>query len=181
MNNDVDPGKPEKKHIGADLVIPVAALAFTIYYISTIIELPWTAKVSTYFIAGVLVSVIAAFAVFNVVALLRGEADLGFQRLTEPVSFLPRRAALFALTLGYIVVVQWGGFTLTTFAFLSLAMLLLSRGENLKFILAMSAILAFGGYLLFIYAFEVRFPSGPVEAVLNPVMVEVGALFKGAF
>lgn len=181
MNNDVDPGRPEKKHIGADLVIPVAALAFTIYYISTIIGLPWTAKVSTYFIAGVLVTVIAAFSVFNVIALLRGEADLGFQRLTEPLSFLPRRAVLFALTLGYIVVVQWGGFTLTTFVFLSLAMLLLSRGDNWKFILGLSATLAFGGYLLFIYAFEVRFPAGPIEAILDPVMVEVGALLQGAF
>lgn len=181
MDNKSSSGAPEKKHIGSDLVIPAAALAFTIYYLSTIVDLPWTAKVSTYFIGGVLVAVIVAFAVFNTLAVMRGEADLGFQRLTEPFSFMPRRAALFALTIGYIVFVDWAGFTITTFVFLSLAMLLLGRGQKWKFIVALSAVLAVGGYLLFIYAFEVRFPKGPFELMMAPVMAGVESLLRGMF
>lgn len=181
MDNESNSGLPEKKHIGSDLVIPVAALVFTLYYFSTIIDLPWTAKVSTYFIGGVLVAVIAAFAVFNTLAIMRGEADLGFQRLTDPLSFMPRRAALFALTIGYIVFVEWGGFTITTFVFLNSAMLLLGRGQRWKFILVLSTVLAVSGYLLFIYAFEVRFPKGPFELLMDPVMAGVESLLREVF
>lgn len=179
MDNESNSGEPEKKHIGSDLVIPVAALAFTLYYFSTIVDLPWTAQVSTFFIGGVLVAVIAAFAVFNTLAVMRGEADLGFQRLTEPLSFMPRRAALFALTIGYIIVVEWAGFTITTFFFLISAMMVLNRGRNWKFIIALSTTLAIGGYFLFVYAFEVRFPKGPFELMMEPVMAGVGSLFRG--
>jgi hypothetical protein len=179
MNNETNPGEPEKKHIGADLVIPIAALAFTVYYFTTIIELPWTAQASTFLIGGLLVAAIAAFAVFNTIAVIRGEADLGFQRLTEPLSFLPTRAALFALTIGYIVVVESAGFTITTFVFLSSAMLLLGRGKRWKFILVLSAILSVGGYFLFIYAFQVRFPEGPFEMMIDPIMANLGSVMWG--
>ncbi|MCK5274593.1 MAG: tripartite tricarboxylate transporter TctB family protein, partial [Alphaproteobacteria bacterium] len=158
------------KHIGSDLVIPAAALAFTFYYFSTIIDSPWTAQVSAFFIGAVLIALIGAFVIYSLLSIRRGEADLGFQRLTEPLSFMPRRAALFALTIFFIFFVEWGGFTITTFIFLSGAMLLLSRGRNWKFILALSATLAIGGYFLFVYAFEVRFPKGPFELMMAQVL-----------
>jgi hypothetical protein len=179
MDSETKSGEPEKKHIGADLVIPVAALAFTVYYFTTIIDLPWTAQASTFLIGGLLVLTIAAFAVFNTIAIIRGEADLGFQRLTDPFSFLPTRAALFVLTVGYIVVIDTAGFTITTFVFLCSAMLLLGRGKRWKFVTALSAILALGGYLLFIYAFEVRFPKGPFEIMMNPIMANLGPAIWG--
>lgn len=179
MNKETNPGEPEKKHIGADLVIPIAALAFTIYYFSTIIDLPWTAQASTFLIGGLLVATIVAFAVFNTIAVTRGEADLGFQRLTEPFSFLPTRVALFVLTIGYIVVIESVGFTITTFVFLCAAMLVLGRGARWKFILVLSAILAVAGYLLFIHAFEVRFPKGPFETIMDPIMANLGSAMWG--
>ncbi len=170
MDNESNSGEPEKKHIGSDLVIPAAALAFTLYYFSTIINSPWTAQVSAFFIGAVLIALIGAFVIYSLLSIRRGEADLGFQRLTEPLSFMPRRAALFALTIFFIFFVEWGGFTITTFIFLSGAMLLLSRGRNWKFILALSAVLAIGGYFLFVYAFEVRFPKGPFELMMAQVL-----------
>ena len=170
MDNESNSGEPEKKHIGSDLVIPAAALAFTLYYFSTIIDSPWTAQVSAFFIGAVLIALIGAFVIYSLLSIRRGEADLGFQRLTEPLSFMPRRAALFALTIFFIFFVEWGGFTITTFIFLSGAMLLLSRGRNWKFILALSAGLAIGGYFLFVYAFEVRFPKGPFELMMAQVL-----------
>lgn len=170
MDNDSSSAGRERKHIGADLVIPAAALAFTLYYFSTIIDSPWTAQVSAFFIGIVLIALILAFAVYKVVEIARGEADLGFQRLTAPWSFMPRRVALFALTLAFIFLIPWGGFTITTFVFLSGAMLLLSGGRNWKFILGISAVLAIGGYFLFVYAFEVRFPKGPIELMMAQVL-----------
>lgn len=178
MDNDANSGDPEKKHIGADMVIPGAALAFTLYYFYTIINwpwnsddqyIPWTAQVSAFFIGAVLITLIVAFVVYSLLSARRGEVDLGFQRLTDPFSFMPTRAALFALTISFVFFVEWGGFTITTFVFLSAAMLLLSRGLNWKFILALSATLSVGGYFLFVYAFEVRFPKGPFELLMEQV------------
>lgn len=170
MSQDSTPGTPKKRHIGGDLVIPVAALIFTIYYFTTIIHTPWTAQVSAFMIGTVLLILIAAFGMVSVVAVLRGEADLGFQRLIEPVSFLGRRVGLLALTIAFIYVVDFGGFTITTFIFLSLPMLLLARGQNLKLILILSATLALGGYFLFIWAFETRFHEGPFERLMDMVL-----------
>ncbi len=163
-------GNPEKKHIGGDLVIPVAALAFTLYYFSTIIDSPWTAQVSAFFIGAILIGLILIFIVKSVASLRRGGADLGMDSLLNPRSFILKRLALLGLTLGFIILVDYGGFTLTTFAFLALAMLLLSGGRNKRFILILSGSLALGGYLLFILAFDTRFPDGPFEQLMDRIL-----------
>ncbi|MDH5556513.1 MAG: tripartite tricarboxylate transporter TctB family protein, partial [Alphaproteobacteria bacterium] len=118
----------------------------------------------------VLIILILAFVVYKLIEIRRGESDLGFQRLTEPLSFMPTRTALFALTISYIFFVDWGGFTITTFIFLSTTMMLLNQGRNWKFILSLAAILSIGGYFLFVYAFEVRFPKGPFEILMAQVL-----------
>jgi hypothetical protein len=170
MDQETRPKRPEKKHIGGDLVIPVAALLFTLYYFSTIIDSPWTAQVSAFFIGTVLILLVATFLVTSIPALRRGEADLRMDTLLAPRAFVPKRLALLALTLGFIVVVQWGGFTLTTFVFTTLAMLLLSEGRKWRLILMLCAGLALGGYLLFILAFETRFPAGPFEILIKQAL-----------
>ena len=165
-----DPGqgeKPQKKHVGGELVIPVGALLFTIYYFTTIIDVPFTAQVSALFVGTVLTICVAVFLVRVGLMIRRGEADLGMGRLLEPVDYIPKRLALLGLTIAYIYVIHWGGFTLTTFVFLALAMALLNNGRRKGFIVMLSALLAIGGWLLFIVAFEVRFPEGPFEHLMK--------------
>ncbi len=169
MAEETGSGPGEKKHIGAELIIPVAALAFTIYYFSTIIDSPWTAQVSAFFIGAILITLIVILMVKSAVAVSRGEADLGMEGLVAPRSFIAKRLGLFALTLGFIVLVQWGGFTLTIFVFLCFAMLLLTDGRRVRLILSLSLGLSVGGYLLFILAFDTRYPDGPIEHLLQPL------------
>ncbi len=169
MNDETTSGNPEKVRLGGDLVIPVAALAFTLYYFTTIVDSPWTAQVSAFFIGAILIVLTVVFVIKTIVSIRRGEADLGMDSLLAPRSFVPKRLALFGLTLGYIVFIEWGGFTLTTFAFMALAMLLLSEGRNRRLILLLSGIMSIGGYLLFIVAFERRFPLGPFEQLMKQV------------
>jgi len=166
----------EKKQIGGELVIPVAALIFTLYYFTTIYDSPWTAQVSAFFIGAILIFLIAIFLVKSARAWKAGEVGLGLDSLVAPRSFLIKRLTLLALTLGFIVFVQWGGFTITTFLFLGLATLLLSGGRRWRLILGLSAGLAIGGYLLFILAFDTRFPDGPFEDLMQPLdaMIERG-------
>lgn len=160
----------EKKHIGGELVIPIAGVIFALYYFSTIIDSPFEAQVSAFFVGTILIALVAVFLAKTAISVIRGDAGLGLDVLLSARAFLPKRLALFALTVAFIYVVDWGGFTMTTFVFLCLAMLLLSGGRNLKLIVILSAGLAIGGYLLFIVAFHTRFPFGPFEHFMNRVL-----------
>ncbi len=153
----------KKKGVGAELLIPLAALVFTLYYFSTIWNSPWTAQVSAFFIGTILIVLVGAFLIKTSVALLRREAHLGIGDLLAPRSLLPLRIGLLLMTVGYVVFVRWGGFTLTTWIFLFGAMQILNRGQRKGLIAGISAALALSGYLLFIVAFETRFPRGPFE------------------
>ncbi len=169
---DTDPAAPpkERKQIGGELVIPVAGILFTIYYFSSIIDSPWTAQVSAFFVGTILIVLSAVFVVRSLLSVVRRRAGLGMGQLLEDRHFIGRRFALLALTLAFIVVIEWGGFTLTTMAFLALAMLLLSGGRKIKLVLALAVSIAIGGWLLFVVAFQTRFPVGPFELLMKQVM-----------
>ncbi|MCZ6624181.1 MAG: hypothetical protein O7B35_08125 [Deltaproteobacteria bacterium] len=159
--------KRERRAIGGELIIPVAALAFTVYYFTTILDVPWSAQVSAFFIGSILILLLVIFFIRTAVELRRGEVSLYLSQIYEPVSFITRRIALAALTIGYVVFLHWGGFTLTTFVFLALAMMCLNEGRRKGLILILSATFAIGGWLLFIVAFETRFPAGPFEQFMK--------------
>ncbi len=167
MNEEAGREKHEPRSIGGELIIPVAALAFTVYYITTIIDVPWTAQVSALFVGGILILLLLIFFIRTAVSLGRGEVSLRVGEIVEPVLFVPRRIVLLALTIGYVLLIQWAGFTITTFVFLFLAMLLLNEGRKKGLILILSAVFAIGGWLLFIVAFETRFPAGPFEQFMK--------------
>jgi len=100
-------------------------------------------------------------------AVERGEADFGVRGVFNDTDLEFNRHWLLLLTIAYILVVEWGGFTITTFVFLTAAMLVLNKGRRPVFIALLSAAFAFGGYALFIFAFEVRFPIGPFERLVR--------------
>ena len=160
----------EKKSIGGDLVIPIAGVAFAIYYFTTIIDTRCTAQVSAFFVGSVLILLVAIFLVKTFIQYSKGTVDLGIEPLIKPRAFVPKRLALFALTLGYCYFVHYGGFTLTTFMFLAGSMLVLTEGRKAKFILPLSAVIAITGWALFILAFHTRFPVGPFERLMNGLM-----------
>lgn len=163
MADHSETGDKPKRSLGAELVIPVFALVFTLYYFYTIIGVPRIAQMSAFFVGSILILLIFIFVVQAITAHNNGTADFSFRTLIEPVSFVKKRLLLMALTIGYVVVVPRLGFTITTFLFLALSMLLLSDGKKVKLILSLATILSFGGFLLFIVAFKTRFPEGPFE------------------
>ncbi|MCG8543789.1 MAG: tripartite tricarboxylate transporter TctB family protein [Alphaproteobacteria bacterium] len=175
MSDEPSTEKPEKASLGADLIIPGAACLFTLYYFSTIIDSPWTAQVSAFFVGAILLVLCVIFFVKLGVQVKRGDGELRFDNLFAPRAIVPKRLALFGLTLAYIVVIDWAGFTITTFLFLFLGMLLLSGRErkNKRLIVVLSAVLSIGGYLLFVVAFQRRFPEGPFEHAFKAIMASL--------
>lgn len=162
--------KPERKPIGGELLIPVAAVLFTLYYFTTIVDVPFTAQASALFVGSILLFLCFALFVRILLGVRRGDLSLRIGALIEPVSFVPKRLILLGLTIAYIFVVDWLGFTLTTFLFLALSMTVLNGSKSKGFIAALSAVLALAGWLLFVVAFETRFPAGPFEQLMQKVL-----------
>ena len=169
MTDETDE-KPERKPIGGELLIPVAAALFTVYYFTTITDVPFNAQASALFVGTILLFLCVVFFIRILVGVRRGDLSLRVGALIEPVSFVPKRLILLGLTIAYIFVVDWLGFTLTTFLFLALSMTVLNDGKRKGFIAALSAILAVAGWLLFVVAFETRFPAGPFEQLMQKVL-----------
>lgn len=159
----------KRKGVGAELLIPAAALIFTLYYFRTIWNSPWTAQVSAFFIGTILIALVVLFFLKTFIALYRREAHLGVSELLAPRSLLAVRIGLLLMTLAYVILVKWGGFTLTTWVFLFGAMLILNRGRRRRLITILSGALALSGYLLFIVAFDTRFPRGPFENFMRSI------------
>lgn len=151
----------------ADVIIPLAAIAFTVYYIWSVNKGPWEAKFSAYLVG---IPLLIASAIFLLITLWRHlKKHLPAAAAQRPDSFKVNamRLALLALTLGYLLMIDYGvGFTLSNFIFLTCAIVLLTDMSHLFRATAVAATLSILGYLLFIVAFDARFPEGPVERAL---------------
>lgn len=167
MAENTDAQDSERKSVGSELIIPIAALFFTIYYFYTIINAPWTAQVAAFLVGSVLIILVVLFVVKCIRTLKTDKGALNFDTLLEPKAYVPKRSGLLVLTIAYNFVVPTLGFTITTFLFLSMAMLLLSGGQKKRFIFFLSTTLSLGGYFLFIVAFKTRFPAGPFETLMK--------------
>lgn len=164
--------KPDtpKRQLGGELVIPVLAIAFTLYFFSTIWNSPWTAQVSAFLVGGILLLLCAIFFVRVALLLRSGQGNLGFGSLVTRDDIRTGRLGLFATTLGYAFLIGQLGFTLTTFLFLSISMFILGKGRNIGFITLVSAIMALAGWAVFIWAFDTRFPRGWFENAMKMVL-----------
>ena len=102
--------------------------------------------------------------------LRQGEGSLGFGNLFSRDDIATGRIGLFITTLGYCLFIERLGFTLTTFLFLVISMIILSKGRRPIFITGISAAMALGGWAVFIWAFDTRFPRGWFETTMKAVL-----------
>lgn len=151
---------------GADWIIPVIGAAFATYYLYSIKDLDWEAKVSGVFCAVVLFLLIGIFALRTAVGLLRGTHYVEWRSLWETRQLAILRGSLFALTVASVAIIPWAGFTISTFLFLFLSFLWLQR-MSVKYAAITAGALALGGYILFILILRTAFPTGPFEALVS--------------
>ncbi|MGI9421712.1 MAG: tripartite tricarboxylate transporter TctB family protein [Hyphomicrobiaceae bacterium] len=178
MANTEDEQPTERAEVGSDLIIPVAAVALALYYFTTIIDSPWTAQVTAFFVGIILILLSIAHVLRAMLRLNRGDAQFSMRRILEPASLLPQRAMLFALTVGSLLVMSTAGFTLTAIVFLSSAMLLLNHGRNPVRIVVLAVSLSVVWFILFVLIFQRRFPLGwldeQISAIVRPLLKSVG-------
>lgn len=159
-----------RRQLGGELVIPVLAIAFTVYFFSTIWNSPWTAQVSAFLVGGILLLVSGIFVLRCVFWLMRGEGMLGFANIVNMDDIRTGRIGLIATTIGFCVFIETLGFTLTTFLFLLVSITVLAKGRRFGLILGLSAIISLVGWAVFILAFDTRFPHGWFETFMEALL-----------
>ena len=159
-----------RRQLGGEMVIPGLAIAFTLYYFSTIWNSPWTAQVSAFLVGSILLLVCAIFLVRCGIWLARGEGSLGFANLISMNDIRTGRIGLIAATVGFCVFIERLGFTLATFLFLLVSMTILAKGRRFGLILVLSALISLVGWAVFIWAFDTRFPRGWFETTMKAVL-----------
>lgn len=159
-----------KRQLGGELLIPAVAVIFTLYFFSSIWNSPWTAKVSAFLVGGVLLFVCGIFFVKCAIMIRKGQGSLSLGNLFTMNDISSGRLGLLMTTIGYCILIGWLGFTLTTFLFLALSMLILSEGKRPGLIVLTSALMSLGGWAVFIWAFDTRFPTGWFEMTMKAVL-----------
>ena len=161
----MSPRKDNVAPVGADLVIPLLALAFAIYFFFSIRDLVWEAKANGVIIGSLLVVLIAAQLVRTGTAIARGKANLGTDLLWQPREALGKRIGMVLVTIAFIATLPWLGLTLGLL--LGMLAALWAMGVRKPSVLVgISVAVAAAAYLLFIAALNSSFPHGPVENLI---------------
>lgn len=160
--------QPERRRVGADLIIPVVGTVYAIYYVASVWDFPAEAQRSGLFLASLLIFLCLLLFLRTGLALARGTAVWDFGMVLGPEKGRAARFGFFLLILVYLAVVRWSGFTLTTMGFLFGASLLAGIGSARK--AAIFAVLtSLVGYVFFILILSTRFPRGPFENLMTAV------------
>ena len=168
MENEVS---KTPRNILPDCIIPALALGFTIYYLTTITEVPWISQASAFVVSGLLVLSVVAFAVRSTWRVRRGEEELrlggSMHLLFGDFGIRLKRLAMLLLAIGFVWVIDTLGFTLSTLVFVFAGIVILSGLADWRRALIISLACSSTGYLVFIYFFKTRFPLGPIENLLR--------------
>jgi len=151
--------------LGADLVIPVMALAFAAYFFFSIADLAWEAKANGVVIGAVLVVLAVAQLVRIGLRVHRGESDLRMNALFEPLEALPKRVGLVLITIAFIATMHWLGVTLGLVLALAASLWLLGVRSRRALVLV-PLVVGAAVYLMFVVALQSDIPHGPVELLL---------------
>ena len=161
--------EPNRRLRLADLIIPIAAVAYAIYYIASVRTFPFQAQMTGLLLGSIIgILCIVFFGRFAWEAWHSGIRS-GWEDLFGDKTIGPRRAAFAGLILLSIVAAPWGGFTLTTFLFL-LASLTLMGVRPLARALIVATVASIAGWLFFIVLLGTRFPRGPFEQLMSQLI-----------
>jgi hypothetical protein len=156
----------QKPPLGADLVIPLLAIGFSIYFFWSIADLAWEAKANGVVIGVALVALVVLQVARIALAVARGQGDLSTAPLWQPREVLLKRLGMVAVTVAFILLLEVLGLTLSLFAAMVAALVTMGVRRPVT-VLAISFAVAAAAYLLFIAVLDAGFPHGPIEKLLS--------------
>jgi len=156
------------KAYGADLVIPVLAAAFTIYFLYTIAGLEWEAKANGIFVGVALLALVGVQVVRTAIGLARGQGTLTFAPLLEPRAALPKRLGMLAITIAFVCAVPWLGLGLGLLVALAAGFAVMGV-RPWRRVLVTAFIVAAVATVMFNAVLDTGLPKGPVERVIERI------------
>ena len=151
-----------KAALGSELVLPVLALGFTLYFLYSVSGLEWEAKANGVTIGTALLILLGVQAVRLALAASRGGLETGFGPLLRPREALPKRLGMLAVTVVFVASVPWLGLALGLFGALAAGLYVMGV-RSAKVLLAVAFTIALAASLLFTVALDSSLPKGPVE------------------
>jgi hypothetical protein len=155
----------KKRAYGADLVIPALAVAFTIYFLTSIAGLEWEAKANGLFVGWLLIALVAVHVVRIGIGYARGRGDFSFAPLVQPREAMKKRLGMMAITIAFVATVPWLGVGLGLFLALAASFAVMGvRGR--RHILVVALIAAVVCAVMFNAVLDTGLPKGPVEKLI---------------
>lgn len=156
----------QKAPLGADLVVPLLALGFAIYFFWSIADLAWEAKANGVVIGAVLIGLVAVQLARIAADVAKGRGDLRTDPLWQPREVLFKRVGMVLVTLAFIVLLQLAGLTLSLLVCMAAALAIMGvrRPSTIVWI---SVAVSAAAYILFIAVLDAAFPHGLIEKLLS--------------
>jgi len=151
--------------LGAELLIPLLALAFTVYFLATTSAMEWEAKANGVIVGWILIALVGVQLVRSAIDLARGRANLSFAPLVEPAGAMGKRLGMMVVTIALVAGVPWAGVGLGLFLALAAGFAVMGV-RPLRRILVVSFCVALACSLLFSVALDSGLTHGPVENLL---------------
>jgi hypothetical protein len=155
-----------KAPLGADLVIPLLALGFAIYFFWSIADLAWEAKANGVVIGGALIALVSVQVAHIALRVARGQGDLRTDPLWQPRDVLGKRIGMVLVTVAFIALLQVLGLTLSLFLAMAAALSIMGVRKP-SLVLGIAFGVAAAAYLLFIAALNASFPHGLIEKLFS--------------
>ncbi len=166
MTSPTDSNPGSRASLGAELVIPLLALAFAGYFFYSIYDLAWEARATGELVGIVLVLLVLAQLVRIGLRIARGHGRIGFAALVEPRDAFRKRVILVTLAAAFIPAIDWMGLTLAVYLAMLLALYLMGVRKRRPLVWVPVIVAAFA-YGMFVVALDADIPHGPIERLLG--------------
>jgi tripartite tricarboxylate transporter TctB family protein len=150
------------KALGADLVIPVVAFAFTVYFLYSTSALQWEAR-SNGLIIGTLLLVLVVVQFVRVgMDFARRRGTFTFGPLVTPGEVFRKRIGMLAITIAFVAALPWVGLAIGLFVALAASFALMGV-RPIRHVLLVAFAITVVCWLGFTVALDMGLPPGPVE------------------
>jgi hypothetical protein len=161
----------KRKGILPELIIPIAAIGFAIYYLSTVWQLPFQAKVIGLYVGSAIGILSAILFVRFGIELFTGKKSFGVAGFSSDSVTEWRRWTILGLTCAFIGLMQFIGFVVSIFLFVFLAVLIIGGIQRLKPAILTATGMTVVAFLIFIVFVKVRFPTTIIDETLKDLFL----------
>ena len=156
----------KRSALGAELVIPLLALGFTIYFLYSTAALQWEAKANGVVMGTALMVLVAVQLLRIGFDLARGRSELGFGALTSPPDAFRKRVGILAITILLVAGLPWLGLSLGLFLAFTAGFTIMGV-RPAKRVLLVSFVIAAVCSVMFTAGLDIGLPRGPVESLFH--------------